>query len=105
MADMHTIYDPAGKIIGICRFGVVWRREPRERLGEYHDGVIYDARGAVLATFDGLQIWDLRKQVLGEIRASEMLMGGRCVGRFIGSALAGAAAAVLLSRSHTSDNS
>jgi hypothetical protein len=46
MAEMNTIYDADGKIVGIFRFGVAWSKDPLVRLGEYDDtgstGCVYD---------------------------------------------------------------
>lgn len=41
MSEWNTIYDLNDTIVGVFRHGVAWRKEPRERLGEYDDTYIY----------------------------------------------------------------
>ena len=97
MAEMNTIYDLNGNIIGIFRFGVAWKKEPRERLGEYDD-FVYANDGTMLAKIGDTGVVDIIGDSLGEFKGRELWVAGKKVGECIGNKGAAAAAIVFLFR-------
>jgi hypothetical protein len=100
MAEMNTIYDADGKIVGIFRFGVAWSKDPLVRLGEYDDtgstGCVYDNdRNEVARYKDGL-VSDLQGKQIGSFTKGELRMRDSIVGRCVGNDGAAAAALALL---------
>jgi len=97
MPEMNTIYDLNGdNIIGIFRFGVAWRKEPRERLGEYDDDFVYANDGAVLARISDTGVVDIKGDTIGEFKGNELWVAGKKVGECIGNKGAAAAAIIFL---------
>lgn len=98
MAETNTIYNASGEVIGIFRFGVAWRKEPLQRLGEYDKANIYDNNRSLLATFDGRFVSSTDGSVLGEVRERKestvyaLLVNGEPMGECVGDDYAGAAA-------------
>jgi hypothetical protein len=96
MAEMNTIYDLKGDIIGIFRFGVAWKKETGERLGEYDDDFVYANDGTMLAKIGETGVVDTIGDSIGEFKGREFWVAGKKVGEFIGNKGAAAAAIVFL---------
>lgn len=84
MAEMNTIYNREGEIVGIFRLGVAWAKEPTQRLGTYNESSIYDNCGKLLANFDGLRITSADGTQIGEVRGDQLFVNNDLVGKCIG---------------------
>jgi len=96
MSETNLIYDLNDNIVGVFRHGVAWRKEPRERLGEYDDDFVYTNDTEMLAKISGNSVVDAIGDLIGEIKENNLYIEGKKVGKFLGSKCAGAAAIVLL---------
>lgn len=106
MAEMNTIYDSDGKIVGVFRFGVAWARDPRVRLGEYEEdagsaGQVYDNNRNVVARFSDGLVSDLDGNQIGRFMDGQLRIGDSIVGKYIGNDGAAAAALALIFGSNT----
>jgi len=96
MSEWNTIYDTSENVIGIFRHGVAWRKEPRERLGEYDEEAIYSNNSELVAKIVGDKVLDTKGKLLGKIKGKDLYIDDTQVGKFIGKKSAGAAAIVFL---------
>ena len=96
MPEMNTIFDASDQIVGIFRFGVAWKKDPRFRLGTYCDNHIYDNTGQLLATYDGSNVISTTGESLGTAAKGTLSVNGSLVGKYIGYDITGAAAIVFL---------
>src|SRR5262245_31654420 len=96
MSDNNSIRDSTGEAIGVFKLGVCWGRRPRERIGEYNDTAVFDNNGNVVANFDGQSVSKPDGSLLGQITDNYIIVNGKVIGTFIGTASAGAAGLALL---------
>ena len=96
MSEWNTIYDVSDNIVGVFRNGVAWRKEPKERLGEYDENSVYANDSELVANIDGDTVLDNKGEIIGRIMGKDLYLADKKVGKFTGIKSAGAAAIVLL---------
>ena len=96
MSEWNTIYDTSDNIVGVFRHGVAWRKEPKERLGEYDEKSIYSNESELVANIVDDKVVDDKGKIIGRIIGKDLYLAEKKVGKFAGNKSAGAAAIVLL---------
>ncbi len=105
MPETNIIYDAEDNIVCIAKHGVAWQREPLIRLGEYdygEEGFVYTNNHEKFAHFSEGVVKDLEGKELGRYDNSQLSIGDKTVGRFIG--YDGAAVAALVFFFSASEN-
>ena len=91
-----SIYDNSGKLVGKFKFGVAWASPKRVRLGEYDDDFVYDNNSSMLAKVNENHIINIIGEEIGYVSEGDIFVASTKVGKYAGSAAAGAAAVVLI---------
>ncbi len=92
------IYDSTDKLVAKIKFGVVWTNPERIRLGAYDDEFVYDNDSSMVAKINNNHVLNIIGEEIGYVNEEYIFVSDKKVGKYLGSAAAGAAAVALNAR-------